>query len=188
MTQSPPPQQQVPPGYPDYTPAPKPPVWPLVVGILSTIFGSLGLLCACASIPMNIMNPAAQQALQQFPEWWRTYQIISGLFGFLMAVVLLSGGICLIRRRPAGLPLSVAYGVLGLIGSVLNTIITVSGMAGFQMPGPMGGSMKSVMMVSPFVGLIFGAGYPIFLLIWFARPSIRQEVRSWPQPAGGQEM
>jgi hypothetical protein len=135
-----------------------------------------------------MLGRGAQQAMQQFPEWWGAYQLIGGVFGLITKILLLIGGICLIRRRPAGLPLSVAYALLELIACVIALFIVLPVMANIDMaaPGPAGPSMKPIMMGSMLMGVLVGAVYPIFLLIWFARPSIRRDVRSWARPPGGQ--
>lgn len=189
MTQYPAAPPQAPsPGYTGYAAPPKKPAWPVVIGIISIVIGGLFSLCTCVGIPMNIAqraNPAVQELMEQFPEWWTAWQIIGGLLWLGLYILLLVAGICLVRRRAVGLPLHVTFALLGLIWCIINGVVTFRGMAGVELPAPMGASMKPFMLIGMFAGFVFGGAYPIFLLVWFSRPGIRQQVQSWRLPPGG---
>ena len=49
----------------------------------------------------------------------------SRIVGIAVSVLLLSGGICLLRRRRAGRSLHVAYGIVGVATTIINLIISI---------------------------------------------------------------
>jgi hypothetical protein len=156
------------------------PKWPKVIGIISIVWASLGLFCTCISIPMNVMNPNAQQAMDAFPSWWPAYQVGSGVAWMALNALLLVAGINLVRYRPSGATLHPVYAVISLVISVVNMAITVPAMTTAMeklAQGPTAEVVKPMMIVGAVVGFAFSLAYPVFVLIWFARGQVRRQVR-----------
>ena len=180
------PPPDVPPIQYEYVVQPKPPVWHKVIGIISIVLASLGIVCTPISMGMNAMNPAQKEAMKMFPDWWRNYQVFSSFLGVAFAILLLVAGISLCRRRPAARTLHLIYAGVALVMCIIGTLAAVSLMNTDSTP--MG--MRAGMMIGFVFGFLFGSAYPVFLLIWFLRARIRDEVASWPRtqaqsPAGG---
>ncbi|MDY7009556.1 MAG: hypothetical protein SVV80_02240 [Planctomycetota bacterium] len=187
MTQNPyAPPPVVPQAEYEYVVEQKPPVWHKVIGIISIVFGSLGIVCTPISLGANAANPTHKEAMKMFPDWWQSYTVFSSFLGIAFAILLLVAGISLLRRRPAGRPLHLIYAGVTIIMAVVGIVAMVSMINTDSIPV----EMRTVIITSAVFGILFGSAYPVFLLIWFLRPGIRNEVASWPRtqaqsPAGG---
>ncbi len=150
-------------------------LWPKVIGIISIILASLGLVFT----PLNLANPAQKEILERLPSWFSTYSTFSTLAGAVIMVLLLAAGILLFNRRPAGRTLHVAYAlvtvVLGLIGLMVVLFGDMSGLPD---------AMRILFRVGAIVGWAFGMIYPVFLLVWFFRRKIRDQVAGWAEGQG----
>ena len=177
-----PPSSPLPPYYP---PQPRP-AWPVVIGVISIVWASLGLICTPVSLAVNFVAPMRHRPLEFFPHWYRLFLIPSALVAIGMAVLLLAAGVQAIRRRPAGATLHLIYAVLGMVITVLSTVVNISLLAGLHLPGHVGQkSITGVVAVGSVFGGALALAYPVFLLIWFARPTIRHEVRQWGRHQAG---
>ncbi|HUU22125.1 MAG TPA: hypothetical protein VM389_06270 [Phycisphaerae bacterium] len=186
--QPPQPQQPQQAGYPQQAyaqwpqgyPPPLPPrsKWPTVIGVISIVFAGIGLLCLPFAVLGRFINPAQKQVYQYLPSWYPIYETFSYVLGVGFAVLLLVGGILLLKRRPAGRTLHLAYAVAATVMAVFGTILmTMSISRTGNMPPPMrygfiGGAIG---------GMCGGLAYPIFLLVWFLRAPIAAEARGWGQ-------
>lgn len=134
-----------------------------------------------------------------------TIQAITSFVGLLAAILLLVGGIKLIRRRRCAQTLHLVYAILGIISVCVAIALhsysmsimtdTMGGLPFGEMdPGmdpAMGEQMSNLMraqfsMMSVFGAIMIGATglpYPVFLLVWFLRPKVRREVEGWNGPA-----
>jgi hypothetical protein len=168
-----PPYTQTPAYYP---PQQKRSVWPTVIGIISIILASLGLLCTPLVTITNAINPTTQQVYEYLPDWYRTWEIVGMFGGIVFAVVLLIGGITLLKRRPVGRTLHLVYAVVSFAVAVVNVVIfaTIIGQTA-GMPAP----MRAGLIGGGVGGTCGGLIYPVFLLIWFLRAPIAEEVRTW---------
>ena len=178
-----PPIQQ-PPLQPQYAPPEKKPAWPIAIGIISIVLGSLILICVPINMATGAHNPQAAKLQEQFPEWFQTYSIISSLISMGLGVLLLVGGILLIRRRAVARPLHLAYAVgtvlMGVVGLVVSFSVILPSLDPADLPPGMSvGIMKIIVVGTTFLNVA-----PVFLLIWFLRGSIRDQVQSWAAGAG----
>jgi len=156
--------------HPPWVPPEKKPAWPTVIGVISIVFAGWGLVCAPLFIVINLLNP---RIIDSAPEWYGTYVIIHAFFGILLAVIHLIGGITLLKRRPASMTLLLTYACLAVVSGLIACVIT------FITAGSMPAAFQAGRRVGAFVGLLFGMAYPVFLLIWFSRTKIKQQVRQW---------
>jgi hypothetical protein len=158
----------------------EPASWPKVIGIISIVWGSIGLLCGICGIGgllfsgaiVNIVPPEqqeqmrAQMAAQQSPIMFVHYGI-----GFLLAILLLIAGIQTLRREPLGRTLHLAYGVLGTLSALFGAFLGwgVIHAQGAQLVG--NAQQQQMQQMGSYFGLAFGVcfglAYPVFCLIWF---------------------
>jgi len=106
-------------------------------------------------------------------------QIVS----LLAAGVLLLAGIFLIQKRRAGARLHLVYAAVQAIAVLASVAATIALM---NSPNSGRGSpwFRSVLLLQT-MGLVgmqinLGLAYPVFLLIWFQRKTVRVQVSQWP--------
>jgi len=156
---------------PSYAHAPRP-IWPTIVGTLSILqalfWGGVIVVTRVARSTSAGSGP---------DTGWETARSCFASFGMILPIILVVGGVQLIRRRTSARGWHLAYGVLGLIiyGGMLivSTVILPSSRFDVLSPG-------SFAVVLAGVGCIFLA-YPFFTLIWFLRPKIRRQMVAWPR-------
>ena len=185
---APPPYAAPPGGYPpgQYGQVEKKPAWPTVIGIISLCLAGLGGLMALVNAAMSAIGfgqAQQQQIMANMPDWFGTYQIGGNVFSILMYLVLGIGGFLLLTRRRAGRSLHIAYIVMAVLAAIASSIVMISVMDHISMPGNMPEkarqAFKTIMTVSTFAGVAMMLAYPVFLVIWFARPKVKEHIRSW---------
>lgn len=183
----------------DFSVAGEPPAWPKVVGIISIVWASLGIVCNLCGVAgsafqgafLNMMPPEqqeqmrAQMAAGQSPLVLGTY-----VLGSVLAVELLVAGIATVRRRPIGRLLHLAYGAAGVLLVLLSTFATWSAMQAQLATMQQGASevakqqaaaMQGGMMFGMAFGVCIGLAYPAFCLVWFGVMGKRPEAGAMPQ-------
>jgi hypothetical protein len=156
------------------SPAQAPPrsVWPLPIGVLSLLVGVLMVLSAVVRFTWGFILIVPRFAMM-------------GCVGFVVGLLLLAAGAQLLRRDPHARWLHLTYacvhllvnGVLiGLLGRYFVFLLRVGAL-------PLGMAL-SLFWAGP------GSAYPVFVLAWFLRPGIREEMADWPRrdepgPAAG---
>ena len=190
--------QQSPLPPPEFSPEtpPAPAVWPKVIGIIAIVFGSAGVLMniVTAFFPlMQRMLPPEAQAAQgitpEFIERWGTYQIVSPIVMAAIALILLVGGIQLLRRRRKSRSIIYAWSVVKLIAGAVGAWIGAKMQADIfanlrevtdgpeaEIVNSMTSSVGSIALV---IGIIWIALLPVFMLIWFSLPATKREVARW---------
>lgn len=167
-------------------------VWPKVFGIISIVFGSLGLTCTCGSMVSLVavqqvvasgQGPAGMPAGAMGPMWWN---VISSTGTVILAGVLLASGIMLVRRQ--------RIGVMGHVWWAIGKIVWVvgTGVIGFllvtlpMMRGQGAGGAAGTAVPGMGLGVVFGVfglalylAYPITVLVWMNRRVIKHEVADW---------
>ena len=177
MSQSPYSQPPGPPPLPAGAVEPPPrTVWPVVIGVISIVMGSLGLVCTPISLAINAVNPHARQVREFFPPWWRSWEIASTFLAVALGTLLLIGGILLLKRRGPGRALHLAYAFAALALCLLNGLLMSGSFSRIiNAPGPAAVGM----IVGVIGGACGGSIYPFFLLVWFLRGKIAAEVETW---------
>ena len=151
------------------------PAWATAIGVISVVFGSLGVICTPVNLVMQQRNPAMKAIFEHAPEWFRAYVLVSQAIGIVMALWLLAAGVLLLGRKPSAGLTHVAYSSVSLVMTVVGTAVTAVAMSSGTMP-------ENVAAPAQFglcIGMVIGPAYPVFLLIWFMRRKIRQEMASW---------
>lgn len=186
----------------DFVPVKPPESWPTVIGVISIIFGSLGVLSgACGgaflllSGPLVSMIPEAQASEMEVQlSSGLPYPVLQGgvmLLEFVISVMMLVGGIMLLRRKRSARGLLVGTAWLDLlsntVGAVVGFLVMQAQMKSMQenaemaqqMPAGIGALVQGAGGVMVFVQWLFLAIWPVFVLIWFSRSKIRESVEAW---------
>ena len=200
--QMPPPTPIVPPTDAGAIP-PKPSSWPMVIGVIATILGSLAVLGGCFGLVsslfldqfMSLVPQSEAAEMTSALDGLKPALIISGALTMVLAIVLLIGGIGLLRRRAWGRSTCLTWAGLKMVLVVGNSVLSyIVQQAQFQamaedpnmagnMPGFLPALMQAMGAVGLVIGLIWGWALPIFMLIWFSRRKIKAEIAQWGQPA-----
>lgn len=175
---------QTPPTIPDDDLLAEPPMWPKVVGIISIIFASIGLLCGgCGLAMMPAIGKMMASSAQNFelPPIYQFSLVGLGLslLGIAHAGLLMGAGISTILRKPVGRKLHLIYAGLAfpmvLIGMLYQWKMHVDTTAWAQQADPnnpfaqqaLAPGAKIGAIVGFAFGLVLGLSWPIFTLIWF---------------------
>lgn len=166
--------------------------WPMVIGVICIVIGSLGLLCYGCQSGLTVLLAAAGSNLPPELQNARPPQsILVGNIGhyclsFVLSLWLLLGGIALAMRRAGARPALMAWSVckiIVVIASIIYFIIFLSEMVQHmnqQQQGPFPMKMTEPIMLMTLLaqGVTFLI-WPVFLLIWFLVPRFKNEVESW---------
>jgi len=187
------PPMMTPPSEVDALP-PKASVWPMVIGVIAIVVASLGLAGSCCGMFSPFISgffidmaadsgsaPPEQIAMMRASQPPVVWMLFASLIGLGLSVLLLLGGIAIARRRANGATLCKVW---SWINSPWAAIAFIIG-AYFQLIVP----QDSQQMGSAFqyLGLAFGAcitlvvgiAFPLFMLIWFAKATIKDEIAAW---------
>jgi hypothetical protein len=193
--------------------APAPPaasrtVWPTVIGVIAIVFACLGLLqgCGAALAPAfmgwmaDLMGrsglPGTESTVAQFEATaqFLVEGVILGVVAIGLAILLLVGGIALVRRRAMAVRACLAWAVLKLAYALpkawytyLTSAVQFQAMrestAGTAGAPPLPAAMyRGFEIMTPLIALgelIFIWALPIFILVWMRRGPIRREMRTW---------
>lgn len=163
----------------------EPAKWPKVYGIISIVWGALGLLCgglgaAWMGFGPRMMQSAAANSAGGFPPALTTVNpatLAITVVSTLWAVLLITAGSMCVARKPAARPAHLVWAVgaivLTAIGTKMNLDIQAdiaqwvrdNPNADFSKAQAGAGSLGN--MIGLAVGLFFGLVWPIFSLIWF---------------------
>jgi hypothetical protein len=165
------------------------PGWPKVIGTISIVWASLGLLCGgCGMIFLVAMPTFMKGAVEKLgpmppPMLPSPEQMVLGGIGFLWAIVLLVAGITTVTRRPIGRPLHLIHGAVAIILGVLAIFFQVrqqGELAAWAAANADSGWAKQMNAPGSSIGRTLGLAFtvllsfawPCFCLAWFA-PSKR---------------
>lgn len=185
-----------PPQVPGALPGPKRQTsWPVTFGVGAIVFGAGGALLTlpsgCMGGMVSTLMPAgaggedAAAVVRSAAGWLTVASLVSAVLSIWLAVA----GIGLCQRRAWSVRLLWAWSVLNLGTSVLAAVGAY--ILCRQMMDQMVAHRRDLMLsvstadaasVSRTVAaavLVVGWSSPVFLLIWFARRSIREEVAGW---------
>jgi len=171
-----------------------------VLGTIAIVFGLCGALqglCGVASVfamgpitqmlgkftPATAGGPTLESTLavtQKFAAW----AIASNIFAVLVAVLLIVGGARLIKRRAKCRGTILLWGGLKFLVAVVAVVLGYLSMqehaslaSGPSAPGS--AMMQGVAMFSLAFSFLWLLALPVFMVVWFSRPRIRDEVAGW---------
>ncbi len=162
--------------------------WPMVIGVLMCVFGGVGLLQRVLGVVFTALMPV----LPLPPEMtitgtlW-TFTVVLSIIGLPLSVVHLMAGIQTIRRKPSArrwVVIFFAYAVVLLPPSaVLQYMSTQHQM---QQASQQGGSSPGMAafgqgfaLIIAILTVVVALLWPTFLLVWYSRATIREEIASW---------
>ncbi|NNE90036.1 MAG: DUF4064 domain-containing protein [Verrucomicrobiales bacterium] len=173
--------------------------WPLVFGIIATIFGALTLLMlllaplGMKSNENNIRQLEAQgvELPDNYLEEFKSTTVIVSVGNAFLAAILLTGGILLVKRKKMASPVLQGWSVLKIfVGGYLaylnykvSSILTTKAIAGAAGGDPSAEQFteffSSMMGVGYICGFIWLGALPVILLIWLNRKPIKDDIASW---------
>lgn len=147
-----------------------------VFGILSIVFGSMGIVCA----PITLLIPSIIPIDMETSSTYKVWQTIGifGEFGFRICLLIL--GIGLLKLKRWARRGSIIYACIYIAWSLLGTIMNIAALSlnwiklpETSEPAEMGG------MIGGFIGgicggIIYSIGYSILLLIFMQTAKVKQ--------------
>lgn len=165
------------------------PVWPKVIGIISIIFGALGVICGGLSLASMFVMPGMMASANfeggtppVFPYAPPPISLtILAVAGVLWAIVLLGAGIMTASRKPAGRPAHLIWAVGTILLSLPSFYMQIqmqNEVARWMRDNPdamlaQQGSAGSVIGMA--VGALMTFSWPLFVIIWFGAVKRRNE-------------
>ena len=168
--------------------------WPTAIAVSGIVVASLGLAGGCCgmlsplftdfSLGMAADSGSMSQEqidsirASQMPIAWI---MPASIIGLALASLLLTGGIGLVRRRAGGITLCKIWAWISIPWTMIGLVVA----AYFQLRVPaeaqqMGAGFQYFgLAVGACYGLTIGIGFPVFMLLWFSRAKIKDEVAAW---------
>lgn len=176
---------------PDIGPDIQPRKWPVVVGIISICLSSLFLVCTVVGVGMLAIMPRMMKDQGPLPPTMTvsTPMLVQAVLGVVDLVILLVAGIMTVRRNPSGRTTHLVYAVLALPLVALGTWVQWQNGAAMEQwvrENPGSPFAKGYSPTGQTIGLLFGvlmgAAWPVFCLIWFG--AVKRTAESFgPRPA-----
>lgn len=158
------------------------PGWPKPIGIVSIVWGSLGLLCGvCGLASLSMMSTFVQGAEDQMgpmPDIMKPspLQMVAMALGFVPTVVLLVAGILTVKRNYKGrlahlvyVALAIVIGGIGIAMQIQQQMALSAWAA--ENPDNMWAKQQQQGGMFAYIGIAFGVilsfAWPIFCAIWF---------------------
>lgn len=189
--------QMTPPNQSDFMPTTEAPKWPTVVGIISIVWGSLGVICnGCGALSpivgnamVNMVPPEQQDQLrQQMAAGSSPVAVAISVLAVLMSVFLIAAGLMTLKRRGVGRVMHLGWAsisiLLGIAGGFLGWSAVQAQVQQMQGSNPQQAAAQQAGAVGGMaIGVCFGLLYPIFCLVWFGALGKRPEAGALPQDA-----
>lgn len=171
-----------PPMTPDHAPMAEPPSWPKVIGIISIVWGSLGVACNLCTLigsvagnaMLNLVPEEQRAQVQAQQQAGGVLTIVLSILALGLAGMLLAAGIMTLNRRALGRTLHLVYGVVGILlafaGTGVGWTTSQAGLQAIQSDPSKAAAAQAAQgatMLFLALGLCVGIAYPIFVLIWF---------------------
>jgi amino acid transporter len=165
-------------------------VWPTVVSIIGIIYASLGLFGTFCGLAFLFILPSYADWLQSFgmseqdvqametsmpPIGWT---VLTSLVGLALIILLFVGALKLLRRQASGARLCALWSWIIIPWTIIATVITLV----FQLtaPAPSSGRGQQIAgAIGGVIGTVVGLAFPVFVVIWFSRPTIKSQVAQW---------
>jgi len=160
--------------------------WPTVFGVVAIVFAGLGIFFGGNALLSILRYEPPPNAAGQTPTV-PPMVIINVLLSIGLAVLLLISGIGLMKRRACAPKWLTRWAVVYIIYAVVNGILNfyaqrgpIAAMSSTTQPtGIPGGSPMTFFVIAFVLGLVWACAFPVLLLIWFSRKSIKAEVAQW---------
>ena len=167
--------------------------WPTVIGIIAIIWAAIGLLggvCGLGGIFMARTMPTNFPGAPGMSMGMNPLMLTGAALGIILRAVLLTLGIGLLKRRFWAPKWIRTWAVVEMLSSVLIVIVThfaqqqqfaaMARQPGMQQMPPE--FFQGIAIFSIGCGLLLAWALPAFVLIWFSRDKIKEEVATWESP------
>lgn len=135
-----------------------------------TVFGILNLAFALWTAFGFLMMAFVVLGNMPGPRWYYGFATV---FHLVKAVLLVVGGVGLLRWRPIGRQASIVYGWLALLMVLLQVCLqTIYMMQNFGQPEPFTVSLISGL-IGGLIGVVFSCWYPVLLLIYMNNKRVK---------------
>lgn len=167
-------------------------VWPTVVGVISIIYASMGLLGAFCGLAYPFILPwyvdwmrglgLSEQEVQEMeasmpPIGWTVFASVVGL---ALVILLFVGAVRLLRRQASGARLCALWSWVIIPWTIIATGITL--VIQLNAPAPSGGQGEQIgTAIGTVIVALIELVLPTFMVIWFLRPTIKSQVAQWRQ-------
>lgn len=161
----------------DYMLAARRPVTPMIVGVISLVFGGFGILGIISGVVMMAIMPQVMLESSGQTSWG--YMIAMWILGSITSVLMVAAGIGLVQYRGWGRKTFNIYAVLAILSGIFT--IVMAAVQTYPQPAgnmPMGPEQMEVFqrvvgVVSGLVGMVF----PVLGLVFVNRPKVVESLR-----------
>jgi len=172
--------------------------WPTVIGVIAIVLGAGAGLMGCAGLAMlpfygqimegmGTIDPRLIEAQRESMPITVPLGILTALAAFL----LLFAGIATLCRRVSCRRLSLIWAPIKIVLTLANSVASYSPMVtSFELGGGARGATgiptdaaQVIVAIIVVITVLWGWALPVFMLIWFSRGHIREEVDSWREQA-----
>lgn len=173
------------------------PKWPKVIGIISIVLAVLSFFGAVSSfftpkmLRFQVSMGQFKGSMEDFDAFlakYHWYFLLGACVALVSGILLISGGISLLRSKKAGKTLLLAYALITLLFASFSIYMTLgSSMLSEQMTAMFGSAQDSPEaaagriggLIGGIIGTAFSMAYPVFLLIWFSRGAVKNDIRNY---------
>ena len=172
--------------------------WPTVIGVIGIVFSSLGLFCSCAgflAVPLQRMSVEMQrsagradafaEAQLAVAEQFQIPMIVLIVIGLIPTIWLLCASIMLVRRQQRARVHFIGWALVSLLMLALNIglqiLMAQAMLVELEKAGEsqLAGRLWLTLGIQAILTLLFGLATQGFVLLWFSRRKIKQEVAQW---------
>ena len=157
-------------------------VWPMVVGITSIVFGAGGAIVAALSLLNGLLGSAGSGG-----GWYSSGNVAGGLLPLGLSLWLTSAGVGIVRRHEPAVTQIKRWAMVKLVlyGSCLGiTLVALPTMVKNNpnaLPPALSVYASNLTLILT-VMLVWVSAWPVFVLIWFSRASVKRDIEQWNQP------
>ena len=164
--------------------------WPTTIGTIGVIIGVLLVVDTVDDLLTlqwtaddwgRIFAPGLADLLARTtpPAAWR---LASGIAQAGLGVFLIVASLALRRRSRRGVSMCLAWAWLAIAWTVVVMTWGVVWIVrhGTEIPGIAGEGWGGYVVLGVLLAFVLLLAYPVFLLVWFSRPSVRAECATWP--------
>jgi hypothetical protein len=167
--------------------------WPVIFGVVGILTAGISLLVGGCDmfLPANMLGTVAPSSLlPQAPSSLQRWSRLLDIGGYALAGLLLAASIGLLRRRAWSVRAAIYWAAIKSVFAIGDTVVTTITFwraipwlqrqlpPGSLTPRVTGTLLAGVVSIS----LVLGLSTPVFVLVWFRRAKIRQEVATWTSP------
>ncbi len=164
--------------------------WPGVLGVVGVIVGALMFLDKLDDLFVSSLLPMQEFSRMLGPEltklieaaipslaWRLTSFLVVGTLGIL----LVAGSLRLLYRSPSGVTTCGLWARLAIVWAFIETVRAVISLRslGTAVPVIAGVDWRAFAVFGVFFALLVMLAYPVFLVVWFSRPSVRADYLAW---------